>query len=389
MRISYFGNFYNHGEPLSQWGTGLMILLSRLDYIDKVDIFCPVNVDGKGEMNLPDKITLIPCFDVGKPFSFLKAAKMVKRGRYDLTIFNLNPTAFGIKSTSNLMGLIAPFIASSRDNEISVIYHSSVITNDPASLGYNSLYDKLRKRILFVLESYIFKRLRTYVLLDLYKRKIKEKIGDNKVEWLFNHFIDGVPALYINGLIDAESIERVCRETPTILLPGSWGPQKNLPLALQTIEKLKIEGYDLKVVLSGSSNSHFKGYSKEFDSLIERYSNVIDECKGYVPEDKMLDLFLEADLILMPYSIAGGQSGLIEMSALFETPIIGIEFPEYSEKNKTIGDNLTLTSKERFYETVEKFLGSWHPRERNTVDIRSKIERSLAYAETLLDPVKN
>ena len=45
LKIAFVGNFYGHGSVYDQWGTSFCILLSRLDYVDRIDVICPVSTN--------------------------------------------------------------------------------------------------------------------------------------------------------------------------------------------------------------------------------------------------------------------------------------------------------------------------------------------------------
>ena len=56
------------------------------------------------------------------------------------------------------------------------------------------------------------------------------------------------------------------------------------------------------------------------------------EYLGYVKEKNIIDIFIKADIILLPYNVPGGHSGVLEQSIFFEVPTIAFDFPEYREQ---------------------------------------------------------
>lgn len=388
LRISYVGNFYNHGVPLAQWATGFVLLLSKIKRIREIKVFCPSNTDGKPDMLLPGHVTVQPCFDIEKPLSLINLLKQLRKEHSDIVFFNLNSTSFGNRSLTNLIGLLLTFTAPFVGKKYKIIYHSSVITNDPEKLGYNKPYDKLRRAVLSVLEFSIFRSLDTFVLLDAYKAIIDDKVRKNKVKTLKNHYFEALPTVFMNGAMEQSELQREMDFNdlrPTILLPGSWGPQKNLELALKSLSNLRNRGYNFKVVVTGGPNSHFTDYVDVFDRLISQYGEIISEKVGYVPESEMMKTFLTADLILMPYNSSGGHSGILEMSAFFEVPLIGISFTEYEEKKKDLTSDIVLTSKENFEKEIQKFLENWSNKTLKSIRITDKVDRSASELSSFLD----
>ena len=135
--------------------------------------------------------------------------------------------------------------------------------------------------------------------------------------------------------------------TPTILMHGSWGPQKNIELGLMTLNKLKREGVKFRLVISGGLNPHFPEYKRKFQELLHCYSEVIDEYLGPVTEKDIMKIFLDAHLLILPYNTPGGHSAVLEQAMFFEVPNIAIDFPEFREQaNGT--SNVKLVSHAEF-----------------------------------------
>ena len=388
LRVSFVGNFYNHGVPLAQWATGFVLLLSKIKKIEEVNVLCPSNTEGKAEMQLPEGVRIIPCFDIEKPLTLINLLKELSKGQPDIIFFNLNSTSFGNKSLTNLIGLLITFLAPLFGKRYKIIYHSSVITNDPEKLGYNKPYDKLRRAVLSVLEFSIFRFLDTFVLLDTYKTIIDKSVRKNKVKTLKNHYLEALPTIFMNGFMEQSELKKEKTENtlhPTILLPGSWGPQKNLELALKSLNNLRKGGYSFRVVITGGPNSHFADYANVFDRLISQYGDIITESIGYIAENEMMKIFLNSDLILMPYNTSGGHSGILEMAAFFEVPLIGISFAEYEEKKKELNSQIVLTSNENFEKEIQKFLETWNNTTLKSIRINEKMDRSVTELDSILD----
>ena len=121
-------------------------------------------------------------------------------------------------------------------------------------------------------------------------------------------------------------------DIPTILMHGSWGPQKNIELGLMVLKKLKSEGEKFRLVISGGLNHHFPEYKRKFQEFLHSYSNVIYEYLGPVTEINIMKIFLKASLLILPYNTPGGFSGVLELAIFFEVPTIAIDFPEFREQ---------------------------------------------------------
>ena len=348
MRIAYIGDFINHGRSLQTIGTSIVILLSCLKEVQSIDVFCPEGNEEIENFELPQKVKLYESYKYDEPISILRLLK-IHWYNYDAVIFNMLPTGFGNGTLPNAFALLVPITLGIifRNSNIKVIYHNSVFTNDVRTLGYNSAYDKIRSFFLGVVERTLFKNVATFVLLNLYKERIDDSIGKNKVHVLNGRYLEAITTLYLNKVMGAEFIETGKTDIPTILLHGSWGPQKNIELGLMALKKLKREGVKFRLVISGGLNHHFPEYKRKFQELLHSYSDVIDEYLGPVTEKDIMRIFLDASLLILPYNTPGGHSGVLEQGMFFEVPIFAIDFPEYREQVAGISD-VKLVSSEGF-----------------------------------------
>jgi len=262
-----------------------------------------------------------------------------------------------------------------------LVYHNSTFTNDIRKLGYNTFYDRIRGLILSQIEKTLFKNIDTYVLLQLYKKRIDEKIGKNKVRYLNGRYLEAVTSIYFNNLKDNDKIIINDDSDIKILLHGSWGPQKNLELALKILYNLKIKGFSFKLRISGDINHHFPSYEAKFKDLLSKYSIIIDSYLGYVKEKDIYSLFVDTDLIILPYNTPGGHSGVLEQAMFYEIPTVAIDFPEYKEQSENV-DFVTLTSQENLEKTVEEILLKL--KRRKEIKIKSKIIETMNNMQELI-----
>ena len=382
LKIAFVGNFYGYGTVYDQWGTSFCILLSRLSYIEKIDVICPVS-DKNLDATFPDKINIKETFNLSKSLSIFNIRKKIKDENYDLVIFNYGPTVFGKSNIMNLLGLFMPISASKLCNTV-IISQGSSLTNDAINLGYNSLKDRLKYEVLKVLEKHLYRKVKSFAQLPVYEKMLKEKVKNNRVLGVLkSDYIDAVLTVYLNGRINEEFIEStISHNLPQILLHGFWGPQKNIEFALQTLKSLKDNNYKFNLIISGGINVHFPEYKKYFEDVLNKYNDIISNYLGYVLEKNLMGLFVDADLILMPYNVPGGQSGVLEMSSFFGNDVICLDFPEFREEVKD-DDNILLVDKNNFYKEIERYLKNYNPLKKN-VKISEKIRSAEANADKFI-----
>jgi hypothetical protein len=382
VKIAYVGDFLNHGKSLQTHGTAIIILLSRIEEVNSVDIFCPNRNEKVEDFILPNKAIIYKIYKLNSVISLLKLLR-VNWSKYESVIFNMLPTSFGEGSLSNAIGLIIPVLLSIvfKYNNIKVIYHNSVLTNDIKKLGYKSSYDRLRSYFLYKLEIFLFKHVNTFVLLNSYKKKIDQRIGKNKVNILNSRWIEAVPTLYLNNSLERDSLQTKKNNITTVLMHGAWGPQKNIEMGLYAMKKARERHGLFKTVISGGINHHFTWYKGYFNQILTENSAVVDRYIGTIEEKGILPLFLSTDLIILPYNAPGGHSGVLELALFFEVPVIAINFPEYSEQSVS-QPKVKLKSYIDENDILD-FLNSIN-RNNKTIRVKEKIEQATNNIKTLL-----
>ncbi|MEM0135360.1 MAG: glycosyltransferase [Thermoplasmatales archaeon] len=383
MRVAYVGDFINHGKSLPTIGTSIVILLSMVNEVESIDVYCPEQNETIEDFKLPHNVKLIPCYKYDNSQSILRLLSL-KENHYDRIIFNLLPTGFGTKGASNLVGLMIPLSLRIlfKQKNVRVLYHNSVFTNDIKKLGYISFFNKIRAFFLGFIERELFKNLETFVLLDLYKQRITKKIGANKVKVMGGRYLEAIASIYINNKI-REELHHTTHDPHIILIHGNWGPQKNLELGLDSLRKLRQSGKNFRLVISGGINHHFRDYEKQFNDIIQHYSDIIYTYKGYVREKDIMELFLMADLVLLPYNAPGGHSGVLEQAIAFHVQTVSIDFPEYREQ-KMGNSNIVLSSIERFGDTIFKVYESLPREYKENIEIKDLIALAKRNAQALI-----
>lgn len=385
LKICYIGNIIGHGEVLSQWGTGFVILLERNPITNQVQVICPISVNTTDFIDLTSmpKIRVIPTYKLNSSISLLKIIGNIKSLNPDVVIFNSNPTSFGKKTLSGFIGNLLPYVVSTLTGiETVVIRHSSSLTNNLENLGFRGIVNSVKTRILNVVESFVFSRVTTYFLLQLYC-DITKNLGTKLFR---NEFFEIIPTMWLNRFLEDKSSIKIVpglNQVPNIMLHGFWSPHKNLAFILKVLERLKERNLKFKLCLSGKVNDTYPLYKYEFEEILNRYSNVIDEIGEYVAESNLLWHFLRMDLIILPYATSGGQSGVMEIASALDKMVMVVSHPEYEEKS-ILKNKVILLNSSEFEATIESFIKGF-----NSSQSEPSASRVISTAEEYLNAFLN
>lgn len=372
MKIAIVGDFLYHGKFLPTIGTSILLALSMANNVDRIEVYSPAESELGKEFILPSNVKVVRTYNYDNLVDVCKLL-IVKRDEYNFIIFNFIPTAFGRKSIVNAFGLLIPFFLRRifGVNNIKLIYHNSVFTSDIRKLGYDSRSDRARLFVLKNIERLLFNSTKTYVLLDLYREKIEQKLNNVKIYVLNSRYIEALPTIYLNQKMDIKKISAPQNVVLTILMHGYWGPQKNLELGLKTLESIRKKGHNFKLIISGGLNFHFPEYHDNFFNTLNKYKELVDACLGMVDEANIMDLFLSSDLLILPYNTPGGHSGVLEQAIFFDLPTVAIDFPEYREQAEGV-DFIKLVPEKDFESALIDLLTK--KRKQRDIEISNKIK---------------
>src|ERR687888_418986 len=85
----------------------------------------------------------------------------------------------------------------------------------------------------------------------------------------------------------------------------------------------------VRLIIAGANHPMAPGY---VESVAQRFSGAENiEFTGYVPEDRIADVFSTASVMVMPYSSATGSSGVAHLACEFGVPIISADISDFRE----------------------------------------------------------
>ena len=385
MKVALVSVIYNHGKILAEIGTPLLLAFEEMKEVEKIDVYTQMEDDGNILEN--ERTTIIPIIDPERPLTYLKLLRLITKSKYDRIVVNSMPTSQGSKNISNLLYLALPIIWSNIYGlEVSVLYHNSPFLNEVGKLGYSGLKNRFKSLIIRAIEKRMYLSCDVYFLLKLYAEKIKKIIPNARVNWINAGVITGFTTLYLNKKLTSDVIKIVpSGKEVTILIYGSWGPQKDISKALEAVKIVKDSGLVVKVIVAGDSNLHFPGYISFFEETLANYKEIIDERIGYVNEVDLYSIFERSDLIILPYVVPGGFSGVLSISMLFGLDIIIPEFEEFKEQLTGYGETYFIPKDFSAADIVSKIEDIMR---KNKMEERRAIEPSIRFRE-FIDEIKN
>jgi glycosyltransferase involved in cell wall biosynthesis len=253
-----------------------------------------------------EKVKIIRCWKNDSLLIPIKILINVYRENPDVIHFNIHMRSWGRKKLVNFFAHLTPFLVKLLlRKKVIITLHNILEGANLKEMGINS-------SILTIFGARISTRFLLFsdkvtVLLRRYKRILLRKYGKRNI-------------VYIPHGTLGKKTNKVNFNRNKLLTFGFWSPYKNLPLLLEVFTELKKKYKSLKLIIAGDSHPNYPGY---LEFLKEKYKFVKGiKFIGYIPNNKLSKLFLSSSLIVLPYLISTGTSGVVHLAVSFGKPVI-------------------------------------------------------------------
>jgi glycosyltransferase involved in cell wall biosynthesis len=394
MHVGFVGNFHPSKSRLGPHSTGFILGLMRLESVESITLFtCPEGRLPTGAN--PSKVRFASPWRHDDPLSLVRllASLLSRRNELDIVVFNQYPTAFGNGRLANSLGLLVPILFGALSRTRSVVYmHNTHRTQDLASLGYNAT-----KPTLWILDLLVKLTALTAILIVPLASQSEqlERILKVRSTSLMVPYAEGLPLLLSLGLdagLPPTQLERTPGTKLRVLFFGSWGPQKDAAALRQIITSLVESGIADSVTIAGSANPAFPQTMDEVLLPLSQENLPNTSLKFDVPDEVVAQLFVESDVVILPYRSTGGASGVMSVAALFDLPVVASDLPQLRETANTLGIQCIFISPDRFQEIpkllVPEIEHLRHARRLTRDNVTQRIAELQSACQQLLDTAR-
>jgi len=261
-------------------------------------------------------------------FTLFKVIKEILKIKPHLVMFNIHFAVFGRKRISNFFG----FSMIQLINLLKKVFRFKTITilhNIPEAIKIEVLGLKrsLINRIGFLIaEKMALSSDVTLVTLKLYVKMLKERFKKKKIMYLPH----GAWSWSINDKLAFE-------KRNIIAFIGYLSPTKDLNLLINAFKKIR-EKNNVKLCIIGSPHPNFP---ESFSEIVNIKDDGI-EVLGYVPDNKLPEIFKKTLAVVLPYKTTTGSSGVLHLVCSAGIPVIAVDHPEFRELSRD-GAGILLT----------------------------------------------
>ncbi len=267
----------------------------------------------------------LPEFDVQRCWQFNSLAnpyrvlKAVRDFRPDVVWFNLLFSTFGDHPAAAFFGLAIPALTRAAGFYTHVTLHHLMENVNLADAGvrFPRLYRRagsLATRMLLMANS-------VSVLLPAYRRTLVEKYRGEYVHFRAHGILASRP--------EFPDFSRRGNPEHRILAFGKWGTYKRLEVLIEAFARISGRIPEARLIIAGANHPLTPGYVESVAASCRDNPRI--EFTGYIPEEKISELFSTASMLVMPYSSATGSSGVAHLACEYGVPILSADIPDFRQ----------------------------------------------------------
>jgi glycosyltransferase involved in cell wall biosynthesis len=253
---------------------------------------------------------------MANPWRLLRAIRQLKP---DVVWFNLGFASFGGKPLPAFAGIGIPAMARIAGFYTHVTLHQLMETVDLKDAGIR--FPGLYRAAGFMATQLLLFANSISVLLPAYRSIIREKYGRGAV-YVRNHGI-------LSGRPEYPALSKRGNPEHRILAFGKWGTYKRLELMVEAFGAVARQFPQARLIVGGADHPKAPGYMESMARQCRDNPQI--QFIGYVPEDKIAELFQSTSIAVMPYSSSAGSSGVAHLACAYGVPIVASDIPDFRQ----------------------------------------------------------
>src|SRR6266540_1781984 len=233
----------------------------------------------------------------------------VKRLNPDLIWFNLGASIFGKSPLHNVSGSLTPMFAKQMGFPTIVTLHELVEFADLRALNApGGPFAPMGARLLT--------RIATYAdVICLTMQHYKELLASRQLDCAH------IP---IGAYHEPELLNE--SDSQELLFFTTLAPFKGLELLIEAFCRLRKKYPRLKLNIAGAEHARFSNYTRELRTRFDGMEGV--HWLGQIPEDQVMNLFRESQIIVLPYTASTGSSSVLYQAATWGRAVIASDLEE-------------------------------------------------------------
>ncbi|MBV9609303.1 MAG: glycosyltransferase [Acidobacteria bacterium] len=266
-----------------------------------------------------EDFSVVRCWNFNRLSNPPRLLRIIRDIRPDVVWFNLLFSTFGDRPGHAFFGLCTPALTRLSGIYTHVTLHHLMDNVDLSDAGVR--FPRLYRTAGSVATRTLLMANSVSVLLPAYRRTLMEKYRGENVHFRAHGILSARP--------EYPDFKKRGNPFHRIVAFGKWGTYKRLELLIEAFNMVAARIPHARLIIAGGNHPMTPGYVEAVAEQ-HRHSKRI-EFTGYVPEEKIGELFCPATALVMPYSSATGSSGVAHLACEYGVPIISADIPDFRE----------------------------------------------------------
>ncbi len=258
-------------------------------------------------------VRVLPCWHFNAWRNPLRILAMVHKLKPDVVLFNLQFATFGDRKIAATLGLITPALLRLTGVPTVVLLHHLMEKINLASAGFGSRVEQLIRFFGKIVTRLLLTTNLVAVTIPNYVELLEERYGADNV------------LLTPHGAFEELAqtpADPLSNERQVILTFGKFGTYKRVELLLEAFALLQAERKHgtLELVIAGTDSPNAPGYLERMQQEYAALHHV--SFTGYVPEERVANVFGHATLVVFPYTSTTGSSGVLHQAGEYGKAVV-------------------------------------------------------------------
>jgi glycosyltransferase involved in cell wall biosynthesis len=310
-RIVVVSNYPPDRRPLSEWGYHLVRSLKQTNPAADVIV-----ISGKVQGRPSVEGNVHRVWPFGNPLAALHIIRALHRAAPDLALFNVNFTMWG-SNLSAFFCLLTPWLVHRCGVPTITVIHDLPQTVRPDAAGYK--YTLVHRCAVHLACSALARS-------DLVVFPLRSNVR------FFKTRFRRARCLYIpHGLLGSSAfLKPPALSPPHVLVFGKWGRSKDPEPVIRAV----LRHPTARITVAGESAYNRPGF---MEHLRAKYASHRVNFIGYVEEEAVASVFQTAHLVVLPYRVTPGPSGVLMLACQYGKAILASETPVFREMQEELG----------------------------------------------------
>ena len=256
-----------------------------------------------------DGVEILPCWHFDRITSAYSIITELRSIKADVVILNLQFMTFGEGKIAAALGLLTPWLAKLCGIPYIVLLHNITETVKLETIGMSQSKWKtdLYLWIGTQLTKFILKANVVGLTISQYVSIVKEKYKANNVVLLPHGNFELPERVFL-----PENLKTI-----NLMAFGKFGTYKKVEVMIEATKILekKYPHLDFVATVAGTDNPNVKGYLESVKVNNAQMPNL--QFLGYIPEEKVAEVFQESTFIIFPYTTTTGSSGILHQAGSY------------------------------------------------------------------------